>query len=166
MSAVHLIGASKLPNPSIVVGFRSWVAKDCKLGEQLCAVEIADTGLHTGQGMHGSPSRADTRNFMAAIGPDFKKGYADPTPVSNADIAPTLAHILGLQIVPKGHLTGRAATEALAGGKPVPFTAGIKPADAAAANGVRTILNYQQAGGVLYFDAAGIAGRTVGLKAK
>ena len=33
---------------------------------------------------------------MAAIGPDFKTGFADPAPVSNADIAPTLAHILGL----------------------------------------------------------------------
>ena len=38
----------------------------------MCAVEIADTGLQQGQGMHGSFSRADTMNFMAAIGPDFK----------------------------------------------------------------------------------------------
>jgi hypothetical protein len=35
-------------------------------------VEIADTGLQQGQGMHGSFSRADTFNNMAAIGPDFK----------------------------------------------------------------------------------------------
>ncbi len=99
MSAVNLLGAATVPNPSIVVGFRSWVAKDCALGDQLCAVEIADTGLHTGQGMHGSISRADTRNFMAAIGPDFKKAFADPAPVSNADINPTLAHILGIKLI-------------------------------------------------------------------
>ena len=27
--------------------------------------------------MHGSFSRGDTMNFMAAIGPDFKHGYVD-----------------------------------------------------------------------------------------
>ena len=70
----------------------------------MCAAEIADTSLETGQGMHGTFSRADTRNFQAAIGPDFKAHYADPAPISNADINPTLAHILGLTIAPKGGL--------------------------------------------------------------
>ena len=46
-----------------------------------------------GQGHHGSFSRADTANFMAAIGPAFKAGFDDTAPVSNADIAPTLAQI-------------------------------------------------------------------------
>ncbi len=165
MSAMGLIGASHLPNPSIVIGFRSWVAKDCTLGAELCAVEIADTSLHTGQGMHGSPSRADTHNFMAAIGPDFKAAFTDPTPVSNADIAPTLARILGLRIVPRGTLTGRPATEALAGGKPVPFRAMVQEAPLAA-NGLRTVLEYQEAAGRHYFDAAGIPGRTVGQAVK
>jgi len=35
-----------------------------------------------------------------------------------------------------------------------------------AANGVRTILEYQVVEGRLYFDAAGFPGRTVGLTAK
>jgi arylsulfatase A-like enzyme len=165
MSSVNLMGASTMPRPAIVIGFRSFVAKDCTLGEQLCAVEIADTGLQTGQGMHGTFSRADTRNFMAAIGPDFKKGYADPTPVSNADIAPTLAHIIGATLSGPGTLTGRIATEALAGGKPVAFTPKTLPSPAAA-NGIRTVLEYQEVGTVHYFDAAGIPGRIVGLKAK
>ena len=43
----------------------------------LCTVEVADTVLQQGQGMHGNFSRADTMNFMAAIGPDFKGGFAD-----------------------------------------------------------------------------------------
>ncbi|MBS0471722.1 MAG: alkaline phosphatase family protein [Proteobacteria bacterium] len=165
MSAVNLIGSSTVPQPSIVVGFRSFLAKECKLAPLLCAVEIADTGLHTGQGMHGSFSRADTRNFMAAIGPDFKKRFADPAPVSNADIAPTVAHILGITLSGPGTLTGRPATEALAGGKPVPFTAKVLAASPGPA-GVRTILEYQEADGRRYFDAAGIPGRIVGLKAK
>ena len=165
MSAVNLLGASHIPNPSIVLGFRSWDAKGCTLGDELCAVEIADTGLHTGQGMHGSISRADTRNFMAAIGPDFKRGYADPTPVSNADINPTLALILGLHIAPRGTLTGRPATEAMTGGKPIPFTSGTQEAPPAA-DGRRMVLRYSATARHRYFDAAGFAGRAVGLTAK
>jgi hypothetical protein len=115
--------------------------------------------------MHGSPSRGDTRNFMAAIGPDFKKAFADPTPVSNADINPTLARILGLKIVPRGHLTGRAASEALVGGKPVASTTGTQTASSGP-GGMTMILNYQAVGGVRYIDAAGFANRTVGLRAK
>ncbi len=48
--------------------------------------------------MHGSFSRADTMNFMAAIGPDFKSGFVDEAPVSNADIGKTIAQVLGLKI--------------------------------------------------------------------
>jgi hypothetical protein len=165
MSAVNLIGTSHIPNPAIVLSFRTWVAKGCTLGEELCAVEIADTSLHTGQGMHGTISRADTHNFMAAMGPDFKRGFVDPAPVSNADVAPTLAHVLGLKVTPRGILTGRAATEALAGGKPVPFAAKVLQSDAAA-DGRRMVLQYQDADGRHYFDAAGFPGRMVGLTAK
>ena len=78
-----------------------------------------DTPLATGQGNHGSFSRAETRNFMAAIGPDFKAGFADPAPISNADIAPTLAQVMGLDLPPKGKLTGRVISEALTGGAAV-----------------------------------------------
>jgi arylsulfatase A-like enzyme len=166
MGAINLIGSSNVPQPAIVVGFRSFAAKGCTLpAALLCAAEVADTPLHTGQGMHGSFSRADTRNFMAAIGPDFRKAFVDKTPVSNADIAPTLARILGISLTGPGTLTGRPATEALAGGKPVKAKPGrlIAPAGP---GGVATVLDYQDAGGVRYFDAAGIPGRTVGLKAK
>ena len=48
--------------------------------------------------MHGSFSRADTLNFMAAIGPSFKTGFVDEAPVSNADIGKTIAHALELKL--------------------------------------------------------------------
>ena len=165
MSAMNLIGSSSVPQPDIVIGFRSFSAKGCKLGPLMCAVEIADTGLQTGQGMHGTTSRADTRNFMAAIGPDFRKAFVDPTPVSNADIAPTLAHLIGVSLSGPGNLTGRAATEALAGGKPVAFQKKTLVSDPGP-GGQRTILEYQDADGRHYFDAAGIPGRIAGLTAK
>jgi hypothetical protein len=153
-----------VPQPSIVVGFRSFLAKGCKLGPLMCTVEIADTGLHTGQGMHGTFSRADTRNFMAAIGPDFKARFADKAPVSSADVAPTLAHLLGLDLPGPGTLKGRVIAEALKGGKPVAAGRGVV-ASAPGPHGEKTILDFQNVGPTRYFDAAGFAGRTVGLSA-
>jgi arylsulfatase A-like enzyme len=161
LSAINLRGAAKTPQPAIVVNFRSSLVPGCK-PEPLCAAEVADTSLATGQGMHGSFSRADTMNFMAASGPDFRGRFADPAPSSNADITPTLAQILRLNLGPKGHLTGRVLGEALGGGKRVNVTRGWL-ASRPAANGAKTVLNYQQVGGARYFDAAGFPGRTVGL---
>jgi len=161
MSAVNLHGAALTPHPAMIVSFASHVIPGCK-PTLMCAAEMADTTLETGQGMHGTFSRADTRNFMAAIGPDFKKRFADPAPVSNADINPTLARILGLDIPAKGILKGRTATEALRGGKPVSVTRGWQ-ASMPAPNGQKTVLDYQRVGGTRYFDAAGFPGRTVGL---
>jgi arylsulfatase A-like enzyme len=164
MSAVNLIGAAKVPQPSIVIGFRSFVAKGCQLTALLCAATVLDTPLKTGQGMHGSFSRADTRNFMAAIGPDFKQGYADAAPVSNADIVPTLAHVLGIP-PEKGHgtLKGRIASEALADGAPVKAVRSTL-ASPPGRNGFRTVLRIQQVGETRYFDAGGDPNRTVGLQ--
>ncbi|HEY1709820.1 MAG TPA: alkaline phosphatase family protein [Rhizomicrobium sp.] len=161
MSAIGWVGTALTPHPDIVVSFASHPIPGCE-PELMCAAEMADTSLETGQGMHGTFSRADTRNFQAAIGPDFKKRFADPSPISNADINPTLAHILGLKIVAKGDLTGRVIGEALKGGKRVAAahkTLRSQPA----ANGMTTVLDYQEADGRRYFDAAGFPGHTVGL---
>jgi len=160
MSDLNLIGSAKTPVPSIYVSFRSF-ATECENLLQ-CGVGVHDTGGFTGQGSHGSLSRAETRNFMAAAGPDFKAGYADPAPISNADIAPTMAHIAGITLPAKGKLKGRVIGEALAGGSEV--TAERKTIQSAPAkNGARTILNFQQVGEQRYFDAAGFAGKAVGL---
>ncbi len=126
-------------------------------------VEIADTGLQQGQGMHGSFGRGDTYNNMLAIGPDFKSNYTDLAPVSNADVAVTLANILGFNIPSNGDLVGRVAKEALVGNPDnVDFTKGVLASDPTE-NGIKTYLNYQQVGDTKYFDAAGFSGRTVGL---
>ncbi len=166
MSAIRYIGTATVPQPSILVGFRSFDAKDCNLGPELCAVEIADTNLQTGQGMHGSSSRADTRNFMAAIGPDFKAHFVDKSPIGNTDIAPTLAHLLGIDLsAGRGSLVGRVIGEALVDGKPVSVSRKVQ-SSLPAANGLRTVLDEQLVGGAVYFDAAGIPGRVVGVKEK
>jgi arylsulfatase A-like enzyme len=166
MSDVNLIGSSKMPQPAIVVALRNFVVGGCSEKiEQLCQAEVADTPLLTGQGMHGSFGRGDTRNFMAAIGPDFKKGYADKAPVGNVDIAWTMAHLLGIDLKGPGILKGRVIEEALAGGKE-PKVVKRTLSSAKAANGVQTFVNMQQVGDTKYFTAGGIPRRTVGLVAK
>jgi arylsulfatase A-like enzyme len=152
LSGIRLKGSSKTPRPSIVVAFKSFSTDSKK--PLMTAVQITDTNLQHGQGMHGSFSRANTSNFMAAIGPDFKKGFVDRGPVSNADIEPTLARILGLAPGSKGELRGRVLREALTNG-PSPAASKYRMAVAEnAANGKTTVLMYQQMGKQVYFDQA------------
>ena len=160
LSAVDLTGTALPPALALVVNFRS-SDTGCSLAER-CAVEVADSTLQQGQGMHGNFSRADTQNFMAAYGPDFKRGFADPAPVSNADIGWTVAKILGLRVTPKGKLIGRAMSEAMVGGTLAAFKHDVLRS-APAAGGIVTELHTQSVGSTIYFDAAGFPGKTVGL---
>ncbi|MBK1987317.1 alkaline phosphatase family protein [Sphaerospermopsis aphanizomenoides BCCUSP55] len=161
MSAVKLQGTARTPTPTIVVNFRSF---DTGCGvPTACGVVVADTTLQQGQGMHGSFSRADTFNNMTAIGPDFKKQYVDKAPVSNADVAVTLAKVLNLKVPTQGKLVGRVLNEALRGGvKKVNFQSHVLES-APAENGLKTVLKYQTVGNTRYFDVAGFPGRTLGL---
>jgi predicted AlkP superfamily pyrophosphatase or phosphodiesterase len=161
LSAINLRGTARTPTPSIVVNFRSF---DTGCDEPTaCGVEIADTTLQQGQGMHGSFSRADTFNIMTAIGPDFKQKYADFAPVSNADVAVTLAKVLNLKIPAQGQLRGRILTEALRGNSQTVNFKSSTLESAPAENGLKTILKYQIVGKTRYFDVAGFPGRTLGL---
>jgi len=163
MSQLGLKGKAVTPTPSIVVNFRSYVA-GCDEPTN-CSVEIADTVLRQGQGMHGSFGRGDTMNFMAAIGPDFKAGYADPLPVSNADIGMTIAQLLDLHPAGAGGLTGRVMSEALPNGI-IPKASDGTIASKPAANGLQTVVKFQHVLTQRYFDVAGFPGRTVGLDAE
>jgi hypothetical protein len=159
---IALEGSAITPHPAIAVNFRSF---DTVCGEPVrCTVEIADTVLQQGQGMHGSFSRADTWNFMAMQGPDFKSKFIDPAPVSNADLGRTIAQVMQLDVHDKGVLLGRVLAEALPNGT-VPVVTSRMVASEPAANGLVTVLDMQTVGTTRYFDAAGFPGRTVGLSA-
>ncbi|MET0432257.1 MAG: alkaline phosphatase family protein [Hyphomicrobium sp.] len=160
LSAVNLKGAAQMLRPSIVVNFKSYTTGCSE--PTLCAVLVSDTELQQGQGMHGSFNRGDTANFMAAFGPDFKKGFIDEAPASNADIGKTIAAILGLLPTSHGKLVGRPLAEAFPNGA-MPQWERMTIASEPSPSGLRTILNYQVAGDTKYFDAAGFEGRTVGL---
>ena len=161
MSSVGLQGDARTPQPDIVVSFRTYAGKCAK--PDTCQIEVADSDFQQGQGIHGSFGRGDTHNFMAALGPDFKAGFVDAAPVSNADLTPTLATILGLKIASHGSLTGRVIAESLKDGIPPRFEAKSVRSDPAA-NGFVTQLNYQTVGDTPYFDAAGMPGRVLGVR--
>jgi len=160
LDAIALDGSAITPHPAIAVSFASSYA-GCTAPLR-CAVEVADSTLQQGQGMHGTFSAADIANFTAAYGPDFKRAFVDPAPVSNADVGMTIARILGLRLPSKGTLTGRAFAEAMPGGT-VPRVARGEQRSQPAANGLATVLRYATVAGVRYVDVAGFPGRTVGL---
>ena len=160
LNDIALEGSAITPHPAIAVNFRSF---DTICGEPVrCTVEIADTVLQQGQGMHGSFSRADTWNFMAMQGPDFKSRFIDPTPASNADLGRTIAQLLRLDVRDRGKLIGRVLSETLPNGA-LPAVASRVLASDPAPNGLATVINMQMVGDTRYYDAAGFPGRTVGL---
>jgi len=158
---IALQGTAITPHPAIAVNFRSF---DTVCGEPVrCTVEVADTILQQGQGMHGSFSRADTWNFQAMEGPDFKSQFVDTAPTSNADIGRTIAQLMQLDVSgDKGKLLGRVISEAMPGGAMPEVTSRVVTSEPAA-NGLVTVLDMQMVGTTRYFDAAGFPGRTVGL---
>ena len=160
-------GRAATPHPAIVVNFASKKIDGCDRPLTLCAAEVADSGLQQGQGMHGSFSRADTWNFMAARGPEFRTHYTDPLPASNADIGMTLAKLLDLKIDSKGPLAGRVLTEALSvtsPGEPLP-TVSVRTTESKSdpKHHLKTVLKSQTLGTQSYLDAGGFPNRTLGL---
>lgn len=166
LGAIGLQGHAVTPHPDLIVNFSSKLVPSCRLDASLCAEEVADTTLIEGQGMHGSFSRADTWNFMAARGPDFKKGFVDSLPASNADVGMTMARLLGIDPPRHGTLAGRVLTEALEASnheQKLPEvtvrTIDSPPTPA----GLRTLVKVQILGNEVYLDAGGFPDRTVGL---
>jgi arylsulfatase A-like enzyme len=152
MSDVGLTGSATTPKPAVVVSLKSF-SLDQK-NPHMSGVMIGVGTRQHGQGDHGSLARANTFNNMAAIGPDFKKRFISQSPVSNADVNPTLAHVMNMKIPALGTLRGRVITEALAG-RPAtirfgPGVARSRPTQ----DGYSTVLVYQVADRRVYLDEA------------
>jgi hypothetical protein len=60
--------------------------------------------------MHGGAGTTDIHNTLIAQGPSFKSQYRDVYPSGNVDVAPTVAHILGIDMP---EAAGRVLDEAL-----------------------------------------------------
>jgi hypothetical protein len=151
LSSINLVGATPMPTPAIVLNFKTFYMKP---GDLQSAVQIADTGLQEGQGMHGSLGRDNTFNNMAAIGPDFKTHFVDYAPISNADVPVTLAHIMGMNLPSNGDLNGRVLREALKFGPKGVFSQSHRLISDDTKSGKSTVLLFQRVGRQTYFDEA------------
>lgn len=156
LSAIGLVGKSKVPRPAIVVTFKVWYQA---AGDLQSAAQVSDTTLQEGQGMHGGFGREQTLNNMAAMGPDFKKGFVDEAPFGNIDVAPTIAAILGIEMPSVGSLKGRVAREAMVGQAAVEAGAVKTLVSEPTSSGTVTVLEYQEADGVRYYDRACLVGK-------
>ncbi|WP_353268757.1 alkaline phosphatase family protein [Gemmatimonas sp.] len=99
---------------------------------------------------HGTSSPYDITATFVAAGPVFRTGVVAATPSSNADIVPTVLHLLGQPSTPAG-VTGRPLLELLTRGKAAP--AAIRDSLTAEVSGYRTVMYRTRVGGTLYFDS-------------
>jgi len=101
-------------------------------------------------GNHGSMSPWTVKNTMLAWGPDFKHGARVRAPSSNADVTPTILHLIGH---PKaGNLDGRVLAEALASGPDEEQIATETRTLRVASGGYRAALQVTEAAGRRYLD--------------
>lgn len=106
--AMSAAGFDSPAAPDVAVTMR-WTDEPNAFGAPGSVVSEGDRPV--GLGTHASLSRWDMHNTLVAAGPDLRRGFADPLPTSNVDVAPTLAHLLGLT----PPMDGRILREALAG---------------------------------------------------
>jgi len=145
--------------PDVVVAMR-WTNDINHAG--VAGMIASDLGRAAGQGNHTSLSRFDMHNTLIAAGPDFRKGWIDPLPTGNTDVAPTVAALLGVPNDPP--MDGRVLAEAFRPGKgpdgkdlPAPELpkADVQRVTAAAPAGDGWWNQYLQVAtvnGVVYFD--------------
>ncbi len=96
-------------NPDIVVGY---TFDEHALIQGMPGIEFEGVSNFMSHGMHGSFSPIDVHNTLIGAGPDFATHFVDPLPSGNVDVAPTIAHILGLTLP---QADGRPLLEALRG---------------------------------------------------
>ena len=109
LSAVHLDSGDTAPD--IVVSFK-WTDQR---NEFDAPGYVLSEGSKRGAGTHASLSRFDMHNTLIGNGPSFREGFIDDLPSSNADVAPTILHLLGIK--PPQPMDGRVLSEAFIGGK-------------------------------------------------
>jgi len=111
----HLGGSERSPDIVFTFPWSSARNRHGVQGADYAMIASGKTGpVDTTAAGHGSMSPWTVRNTMLAWGPDFKRGARVRTPSANADVTPTILHLLGH---PKASaLDGRVLSEALVNG--------------------------------------------------
>ncbi len=105
LSAAHIDSPDA---PDVAVSLR-WTEDKNTVGLPGTTFSYGDR--KAGQGTHATLGRYDVHNTLIAAGPDFRAGAENDTPSSNADVAPTIAWILGQPLT--GPVDGHVLKEAL-----------------------------------------------------
>ena len=148
LQAAHIDSAEA---PDVAVALR-WT--DDKNAQGLPGEVVCDGGARPGQGTHASLSRFDLHNTLIANGPDFAAGLRDDAPSSNADLAPTIAAILGLPVtVPfDGRVLAEAFKDAEGQHEPVPAPTRLEARGDGERADWKQYLQVTQFGGEDYLD--------------
>jgi len=165
-------GPKNLAFALVLKGQQSMPNRSQELVHPVKGLVYSDTGkidgFTTGMGMHGAAGVREIHNFAAAIGADFKRGLSDQNPTWNVDVAPTIAHVLGLlPNVGPGSISpsGRVITEALRGASSYagPIRA-LTMKTELELQGVRTTttLRLTRLGDYLYFDDSSVEREPLG----
>lgn len=148
---VHLGGNERSPDIVFTFPWSSNLNRHGVPGTDYLMITGGATGpMDTPAGNHGSMSPWTVKNTMLAWGPDFKRGVRVRAPSSNADVTPTILHLLGHSKA--GALDGRVLFEALAGG-PDEEQVAIETRTLRVASGAyRALLQVTEAAGRRYLD--------------
>jgi hypothetical protein len=117
----------------------------------------------SGMGGHGAVGRRELHNFCAAVGPDFRRHFVDSLPTGNTDVAPTIAHVLGLRPehpAASAVAGGRVMTEVLTHRSPrhvTPTAAMMTARLDLAGSAIETKLFLTRLGAYTYLDDASVA---------
>ncbi len=87
------------------------------------AAGFAGATTQNGAAGHGATSPYDVHATLMAAGPDFREHAASDVPTSNADLAPTLLRLLGIDV--PAAMTGRVMAEGMRNG-PAPASIRIE----------------------------------------
>ena len=87
------------------------ILADASWSREKNAAGYTGTTTQSGVAGHGASSPYDVHSTLIAAGPDFREHAASDVPTGNADLAPTLLRLLGLEI--PATMTGRVIEEGL-----------------------------------------------------
>ncbi|HEY8966865.1 MAG TPA: alkaline phosphatase family protein, partial [Candidatus Methylacidiphilales bacterium] len=134
--------------PDLLFSFR-WTAEANRNGVPGTVSADVGGGAAPRRGATGTLSRFDLHAVLVASGPDLRSGWVDDLPSGNADLAPTIAGLVGLSSPP--WMDGRVLVEAIRG-YPAPAAEVRAETLEAAAGAWKQTLRLTRVGGAVYFE--------------
>ena len=148
---VHLGGGERSPDIVFTFPWSSARNRHGVAGTDYVMLTGGETGpMDTATANHGSMSPWTVKNTMLAWGPAFKRGARLRTPSSNADVTPTVLHLMGN--AKAASLEGRVLAEAFVNGPDEEQVAVEVKTLRVARGGYRAALQVSETAGRRYLD--------------